>query len=158
MDFEGQTDQLGTLCGEMESLGVENFNDLIVGGNKVDLSGATVTFIKGVLGFLADGLSVNTPQLQPVFVDCIGDLFENQVVLFEAILKSGRYVNQHDFILKNASFVLETVLPLVKKKLKVGSSSTRLIAMQSELKRLQAVTPSSDPPEAEVQAGRWKEK
>ena len=27
---------------------------------------------------------------------------------------------QHDFILKNASFVLETVLPLVKKKLKVG--------------------------------------
>ena len=33
-------------------------------------------------------------QLQPVFVDCIGDLFENQVVLFEAILKSGRYVNQ----------------------------------------------------------------
>jgi len=40
----------------------------------------------------------------------------------------------------------------------VGSSSTRLIAMQSELKRLQAVTPSSDPPEAEVQAGRWKEK
>ena len=31
MDFEGQTDQLGTLCGEMESLGVENFNDLIVG-------------------------------------------------------------------------------------------------------------------------------
>ena len=31
MDLEGQTDQLGTLCGEMESLGVENFNDLIVG-------------------------------------------------------------------------------------------------------------------------------
>ena len=34
------------------------------GGNKVDLSGATVTFIKGVLGFLADGLSVNTPQVK----------------------------------------------------------------------------------------------
>ena len=31
MDFEGQTDQLGTLCEEMESLGVENFNDVIVG-------------------------------------------------------------------------------------------------------------------------------
>ena len=31
LDLEGQTDQLGTLCGEMESLGVENFNDLIVG-------------------------------------------------------------------------------------------------------------------------------
>lgn len=35
-----------------------------------------------------------TFQLQPVFVDCIADLFENQVVLFEAILKSGRYVSQ----------------------------------------------------------------
>ena len=33
------------------------------GGNKVDLSAATVTFTKGVLGFLADGLSVNTPQV-----------------------------------------------------------------------------------------------
>ena len=31
MDLEGQTDQLGTLCGEMESLGVENFDELIVG-------------------------------------------------------------------------------------------------------------------------------
>lgn len=34
------------------------------GGNKVDLSGATVTFTKGVLGYLADGLSVNTPQVK----------------------------------------------------------------------------------------------
>ena len=34
------------------------------GGNKVDLSGATVTFTKGVLGYLADGLSVNTPQVE----------------------------------------------------------------------------------------------
>lgn len=33
-------------------------------------------------------------QLQPVFVNCVGDLFENQVVLFDAILKSGRYANQ----------------------------------------------------------------
>jgi len=40
----------------------------------------------------------------------------------------------------------------------VGSSSRRLVEMQSELKKLQAVLPSSDPPEAEVQAGRWKEK
>ena len=31
MDFEGQTESLGTLCGEMESLGIDNFNDLIVG-------------------------------------------------------------------------------------------------------------------------------
>ena len=33
-------------------------------------------------------------QLQQVFVNCIGDLFENQVVLFEGILKSGRYISQ----------------------------------------------------------------
>lgn len=36
----------------------------------------------------------------------------------------------------------------------VGSSPGRLIEIQSELKRLQAITPSSDPLEAEVQAGR----
>lgn len=30
VDFEGQTDQLQTLCGEMESCGIENFNELVV--------------------------------------------------------------------------------------------------------------------------------
>lgn len=39
-------------------------------------------------------LSLFNFQLQPVFVNCIGDLFENQVVLFEGILKSGRYAAQ----------------------------------------------------------------
>jgi len=34
-----------------------------VGRSKVDLSSATVSFIKGVLGFVADGLSVITPQV-----------------------------------------------------------------------------------------------
>ena len=31
MDFEGPTNQLETLCGEMESCGVENFQNLYVG-------------------------------------------------------------------------------------------------------------------------------
>lgn len=34
-----------------------------VGKSKVDLSSATVSFTKGVLGFVADGLSVITPQV-----------------------------------------------------------------------------------------------
>lgn len=34
-----------------------------VGRSKVDLSSATVSFIKGVLGFVADGLRVITPQV-----------------------------------------------------------------------------------------------
>lgn len=34
-----------------------------VGRSKVDLSSATVSFIKGVLRFVADGLSVITPQV-----------------------------------------------------------------------------------------------
>ena len=45
-------------------------------------------------------------QLQQVFVNCIGDLFENQVVLFEGILKSGRYISQvwYKFLLSFACF------------------------------------------------------
>ena len=31
MDFEGERDQLTTLCGEMESCGVEGFHTLVVG-------------------------------------------------------------------------------------------------------------------------------
>ena len=33
-------------------------------------------------------------KLQDTFVSCIADLFENQVVLFEGTLKSGRYANE----------------------------------------------------------------
>ncbi|XP_022793025.1 exocyst complex component 8-like [Stylophora pistillata] len=149
MEFEGPADQLGKLCEEMESLGIESFQEL-VDGNKVNLSSSTVAFIKGVLGFVADGLTVNTPQLQPWFVDCIGDLFENQVVLFEAILKSGRYASQREFILKNASFVLENIPPLIKKRLKVGTNPGRFMEIQSELKRLQSITPSSDTAEGKT--------
>ena len=31
MDFEGQRDQLDTLCGEMESCGIEDFHTFVVG-------------------------------------------------------------------------------------------------------------------------------
>ena len=34
----------------------------------MELSSATVAFTKGVLGFVADGLSVNTPQVR---TDCV---------------------------------------------------------------------------------------
>ena len=37
----------------------------------MELSSATVAFTKGVLGFVADGLSVNTPQVR---TDCISYL------------------------------------------------------------------------------------
>ena len=32
MDFEGQSDQLATLCGEMESCGITDFETFFVGG------------------------------------------------------------------------------------------------------------------------------
>lgn len=40
-------------------------------GNKVNLSSATVAFIKGVLGFVADGLTVNTPQARSLLIICV---------------------------------------------------------------------------------------
>lgn len=110
-----------------------------------------MTFTKGVLGYLADGLAINSPKLQDTFVSCIADLFENQVVQFDGILKSGCYAEEHDFILKNASFVLETILPLVKRRLKVAGSQNRLLKIQHELKRLQAISPCTDSSEAEGQ-------
>ncbi|XP_015779421.1 PREDICTED: uncharacterized protein LOC107357295 [Acropora digitifera] len=151
INFDGRRDELSTLCGEMESCGIEDFQSNCVAGNRVELSSSTVTFTKGVLGYLADGLAINSPKLQDTFVSCIADLFENQVVQFDGILKSGCYAEEHDFILKNASFVLETILPLVKRRLKVAGSQNRLLKIQHELKRLQAISPCTDSSEAEGQ-------
>lgn len=39
--------------------------------------------------------------------------------------------------------------------LQVGSSQSRFLEIQGELKRLQAISPCGDPPEAEGQSARW---
>lgn len=41
---------------------------LLIDRLKVNLSSATVAFTKGVLGFLADGLIVNTPQASDMLI------------------------------------------------------------------------------------------
>ena len=66
----------------------------------------------GVLSVFA----VNTviPFTLLIIVAC--NLLDNDLLISVSIF----CLFQHDFILKNASFVFETVLPIVKKKLKVG--------------------------------------
>ena len=38
----------------------------VLAGNRVELSSSTVTFTKGVLGYLADGLAINSPKVTTV--------------------------------------------------------------------------------------------
>ncbi|KXJ10503.1 Exocyst complex component 8 [Exaiptasia diaphana] len=135
-------ENLTTLMGEMESCGIKGFQSHIIDGGRINLSSATVAFTKSIAGFLEDGLRVNTPELHGVLVDCVADLFKNQVVQFEATLKSSHFSQQRPFILKNASFVLETVLPIVKKKLKrqTGHDPARIAELEQELPRLKSLS------------------
>ncbi|XP_031574721.1 exocyst complex component 8-like [Actinia tenebrosa] len=135
-------ENLTTLICEMESCGIKDFNTLILGDNKVNLASATIAFTKSITGFLEDGLRVNTPELHSVLVECVADLFKNQVMQFEYTLKSSNFSGQRPFILKNAAFVLETVLPIVKKKLKrqTGHDPARINELESELPRLQSLS------------------
>ncbi|EDO47810.1 predicted protein [Nematostella vectensis] len=139
--FERNHERLTNLVGEMESCGIKEFGHLVIDDCQVNLSSATVAFTKSVIGFLEDGLRVNTPELHGVLVECVADLFKNQVLQFEATLKSSHFKAQRPFIIQNAEFVLETILPIVKKKLKrqTGHDPTSVTELSKELTRLQNI-------------------
>ncbi|KAJ7354792.1 hypothetical protein OS493_030210 [Desmophyllum pertusum] len=57
-------------------------------------------------------------------------------------------------VFRNNLLSTAIITSVISSFLSVGSSPGRFIEIQSELKRLQTITPSSDPPEAERLAGR----
>lgn len=121
LNYSLRHDELDSLIFEMESMGVVTFNTvIIVEGSKctVRLSNSTITFIKSVCGFVYDCLQLYSQELHQNIIHCLHNLFETQVSLFRSKLETGHRIEQSHFIIENATFVLETVLPVVEDTLK----------------------------------------
>ena len=81
----------------------------------------------------------------PSFSDAIKEVFQAQIEHAESSLKSQKFFNEYKFILKNAAFVLESVLPIVEAtylSATDGRFCGNLASLKEELQRLRHVAAS----------------
>ena len=77
--------------------------------------------------------------------DAIKEVFQAQIDHAESSLRSQKFYNEYKFILKNAGFVLESVLPLVEATYHAatdGRTCGSLANLKEELQRLRHVAAS----------------
>jgi hypothetical protein len=115
-------------------------------GGKVDLSSTTIVFCKGASTFVQDGLKLYIPELHGVLIESISSLFQEQLMIISEALHKDDFLQEHAFILKNATFLLETMLPIVQDHIQecLGRASPELAELHTELDQLIAVSGTGD--------------
>lgn len=141
LNYTGRTEERESLICEMESMGIVTFNTVVIfEGEKctIRLSNSTITFIKSVCGFLGDCLKLYSPDLHQNIIHCLHNLFETQVSLFRSKLETGHKIEKPDFIIENATFILETVLHVVEDRLKnrLHYVPDSMLSLHSEMAKL----------------------
>jgi hypothetical protein len=119
VDYRDDTKQLSALTLEMVNMGIDDFTNLVFEGGKVDLSSTTIVFCKGASTFVQDGLKLYIPELHGVLIESISSLFQEQLMIISEALHKDDFLQEHAFILKNATFLLETMLPIVQDHIQV---------------------------------------
>ncbi|XP_065061523.1 exocyst complex component 8-like isoform X2 [Rhopilema esculentum] len=138
-DYTNNVDDLYTVIGELESLGVSDAYSY--GTHQLLLSKSVAGFTKGLLIYFEDGMKLYTPQLHNVFIQCLTEIFKTQALLLEFTIKSDRFKDELEFISKNIKFVFNNVLPIIERKIekKVGHPIDVLKELHEELPRLEKI-------------------
>ena len=98
---------------EMENLGICDFKNKIQEGSVVDLSQTTVTFCRLIFGYVNDTMRIYVPELLLGFIDSFCDTFRYMVDLYVDAFNRDENVPVSDFIVADALFIIETLLPTV---------------------------------------------
>lgn len=80
----------------------------------ISLTMNTVQFSKACLCFTKDLLTVHTQEMNTLITDSIAQLFTAHVNFIKNSLLSPSLTEQHKFILKNAQYILETVMGIIE--------------------------------------------
>eukprot|EP00117_Sycon_ciliatum_P001219 scpid57469/ scgid0291/ Exocyst complex component 8 len=140
LDFSKKPEGLSQLIFDMEAFGVDDFKNLVYDGSKVDIARTTVEFCRCVYAFIQDGMKIYIPSLHDTFISCLCILFECQIVHIKSVLEEDAFLQHHDFIRKNAMFIMETFLPIMEEKLEdaFGRGLDQLMDLHAELEDLLA--------------------
>ncbi|XP_023652971.1 exocyst complex component 8 [Paramormyrops kingsleyae] len=111
---------LAKLKDEMRSCGMGNFEQYTGDDCWVNLSYTVVAFTKQMMGFLEEGLKLYFPELHMVLLESLREVILEALQHVDYSLRCEQDAEKKAFILKNASFLHETVLPVVEKRFEEG--------------------------------------
>ncbi|XP_020032235.2 exocyst complex component 8 [Castor canadensis] len=135
---------LGKLKEEMRSCGVSNFEQYTGDDCWVNLSYTVVAFTKQTMGFLEEALKLYFPELHMVLLESLMEVILVAVQHVDYSLRCEQDPEKKAFIRQNASFLYETVLPVVEKRFEegVGKPAKQLQDLRNA-SRLMRVNPES---------------
>lgn len=111
---------LGKLKEEMKGCGVSDFEQYTGDDCWVNLSYTVVAFTKQTMGFLEEALKLYFPELHMVLLESLVEIILVAVQHVDYSLRCEQDPEKKAFIRQNASFLYETVLPVVEKRFEEG--------------------------------------
>ncbi|XP_009327507.1 PREDICTED: exocyst complex component 8, partial [Pygoscelis adeliae] len=135
---------LGKLREEMRGCGVGNFDQYTGDDCWVNLSYTVVAFTKQTMAFLEEALKLYFPELHMVLLESLVEIILVAVQHVDYSLRCEQDPEKKAFIRQNASFLYETVLPVVEKRFEegVGKPAKQLQDLRNA-SRLMRVNPES---------------
>ncbi|XP_053567089.1 exocyst complex component 8 [Bombina bombina] len=111
---------LGKLRDEMRSCGVVSFDQYTGDDCWVNLSYTIVAFTKQTMAFLEEALKLYFPELHMALLDSLLEIILVAVQHVDYSLRCEQESEKKTFIRQNASFLYDTVLPVVEKRFEEG--------------------------------------
>ncbi|XP_015282807.1 PREDICTED: exocyst complex component 8 [Gekko japonicus] len=135
---------LGKLREEMRSCGVTSFDQYTGDDCWVNLSYTVVAFTKQTMAFLEEALKLYFPELHMVLLESLVEIILVAVQHVDYSLRCEQDPEKKAFIRQNASFLYETVLPVVEKRFEegVGKPAKQLQDLRNA-SRLMRINPES---------------
>ncbi|XP_005856444.1 PREDICTED: exocyst complex component 8 [Myotis brandtii] len=135
---------LGKLKEEMKGCGVSDFEQYTGDDCWVNLSYTVVAFTKQTMGFLEEALKLYFPELHMVLLESLVEIILVAVQHVDYSLRCEQDPEKKAFIRQNASFLYETVLPVVEKRFEEGvGKPARQLQDLRNASRLIRVNPES---------------
>ncbi|KAM6218236.1 exocyst complex component 8 [Rhynchocyon petersi] len=111
---------LGKLKEEMRGCGVGSFEQYTGDDCWVNLSYTVVAFTKQTMGFLDEALKLYFPELHMALLESLVEIILVAVQHVDYSLRCEQDPEKKAFIRQNASFLYETVLPVVERRFEEG--------------------------------------
>lgn len=135
---------LAKLKEEMRACGIGNFDQFTGDDCWVNLSYTVVAFTKQMMGFLEEGLKLYFPELHMVFLESLREVILVATQHVDFSLRCEQESEKKSFIMQNALFLHEMVLPVVEKRFEegVGKPAKQLQDLKKNLRPMR-VNPDS---------------
>ncbi|KAK5852665.1 hypothetical protein PBY51_006515 [Eleginops maclovinus] len=111
---------LAKLKDEMRSCGIASFDQYTGDDCWVNLSYTIVAFTKQMMSFLEEGLKLYFPELHMVLLESLREIILVAVQHVDYSLRCEQDPEKKAFIMQNASFLHDTVLPVVERRFEEG--------------------------------------